>query len=122
MKLLDTCYLIDLLKGDPAAVKVAAGLDGAVMTAVNVYELFFGIEFRSRDREARMIEAESVIEWLDVLPLDFESGRSAARIMADPHKRGESVEAQDVFTAVIGLRHGCKTVLTRNRRHFEKVP
>ena len=122
MKLLDTCFLIDLLKGVPAAVRYAENLDGGVTSAVNVYELFFGVEYGAVDREERRLEAESLIERLEVLPFDYESSRFAARFMGDLYRRGEPVDALDVFTAAIGLRHGCSTVVTRNKRHFERFP
>ncbi len=121
MKLLDTCFLIDLLKGVPGAVSYAETLDGAATTAVNVYELFFGVEHGSVDRETRLREAESLVERLEVLSLDYESGRLAARFMSDLYRRGEPVDALDVFTAVIGLSHGCNSVVTRNKRHFERL-
>lgn len=120
MKLLDTCYLIDLLRGDVAAVRYADELDAGATTAVNVYELFFGIEHGAINREGRVLEAESLLERLEVLPLDYESSRLGARFMADLYRRGEPVDALDAFTASIGLKHGCNNVVTRNKRHFEK--
>ena len=120
MKLLDTCFLIDLLRGEAAAVRFAEELDGGATTAVNVYELFFGIEHGAMNRESRLLEAESLLERLEVLPLDYESSRLAARFMSDLYRKGEPVDALDVFTAAIGLKHGCNTVVTRNRGHFER--
>ena len=120
MKLLDTCFLIDLLRGNPAAVERADELDGGATTSVNVYELFFGIEHGAVNREKRLMEAESLVERLEVLPLGYESSRYAAKFMGDLYGRGEPVDALDVFTAAIGLKHGCSTVVTRNTRHFER--
>jgi predicted nucleic acid-binding protein len=114
--------LIDLLRCDSGAVKVAEGLDGGATTAVNVYELFFGVEYGASDREARRGEADALVERLEVLPLDAVASRMAARIMGDLYRGGVPVDALDVFTAAIGLRHGCKTVVTRNARHFERFP
>jgi predicted nucleic acid-binding protein len=120
LKLLDTCFLIDLLKGIPEAVSYAETLDGAVTTAVNVYELFFGVEHGAVDRETRLSEAESLIERLEVLPLDYGASRLAARLLSDLYRMGEPLDALDVFTVAIGLQHGCGTVVTRNKRHFER--
>ena len=122
MRLLDTCFLIDLLRGDPGAVRVAEGLDGGATTAVNVYELFFGVEFGAGDRVARRGEAEALVERLEVLPFDGVAGRMAARLMGDLRRRGEQVDALDAFTASVGLRHGCRVVVTRNAGHFERFP
>lgn len=68
------------------------------------------------------LEGEALIERPEVLPLDYVAGRSAALIMGDLYRKGEPVDALDVFTAAIGLRDRCKVVLTRNRRHFERFP
>jgi predicted nucleic acid-binding protein len=46
----------------------------------------------------------------------------AARFMGDLHRRGEPVDALDAFTASVGLRHGCRVVVTRNAGHFERFP
>jgi len=122
LRLLDTCFLIDLLRGDPGAVRVAEGLDGGATTAVNVYELFFGVEFGAGDRVARRGEAEALVERLEVLPFDGVAGRMAAGFMGDLRRRGEPVDALDAFTASVGLRHGCRVVVTRNVGHFERFP
>jgi predicted nucleic acid-binding protein len=120
LKLLDTCFLIDLLRGETSAVQYAEELDGGATTTVNAYELFFGIEHGAMNREKRLLEAESLFERLEVLPLDYESSRSAARFMSDLYQKGEPVDALDVFTVSIGLKHGFNTVVTRNRSHFER--
>lgn len=103
-------------------VKAAEGLDGGATTAVNLYELFFGVEAGAGDRALRRGEAEALVGRLEVLPLDGEAGRMAARLMGDLVRRGEAVDALDVFTASVGMRHGCRVVVTRNARRFERIP
>jgi predicted nucleic acid-binding protein len=122
LRLLDTCFLIDLLRGDPGAVRAAEALDDGATTAVNVYELIYGVEAGAGDRSARREEAEALISRLEVLPLDGEAAKIAARFMGELHRRGEPVDAMDAFTTAIGLRHGCKVVVTRNAGHFERFP
>ncbi len=122
MKLLDTCFLVDLLRGDPGAVEAAGRLKGAATTAVNIYELFFGIYNAAGDPGRRAAEAERLVERLEVLPLREDSAKASAKVMAELYRGGEPIDAMDVFTACIGKQRGCSEVLTRNKRHFSRIP
>ena len=62
------------------------------------------------------------MERLEMLPFDGVAGRMVAGFMGDLHRRGEPVDALDAFTASVGLRHGCRVVVTRNAGHFERFP
>ena len=122
MKLLDTCLLIDLLRGDRGAAEAVEGLRGAATTAVNVYELFLGIYHGARDTGRRVGEAERLLERLEVLPMDEGASKATARVMAELIGGGEPLDALGVFTACIGVQRGCEVVVTRNTRHFERIP
>jgi predicted nucleic acid-binding protein len=122
LKLLDTCFLVDLLRGDPGAVEAAVKLKGAATTAVNVYELFFGVYNAAGDPERRAAEAERMVERLEVFPLGEDAAKASARVMFELYRGGEPVDAMDVFTACIGIQGGCSEVLTRNTRHFSRIP
>ena len=121
MKLLDTCYLIDLLRGDPEAMLISKDLDGAATSAVNLYELIFGVHLGSRNRKRRMEEAETLLSRLEVLPFDGDSARLAARLMSNLISEGTPGDSLDVFTAAVGLSHGCSVVVTRNAKHFDRI-
>ncbi|MBN2333969.1 type II toxin-antitoxin system VapC family toxin [Candidatus Bathyarchaeota archaeon] len=122
MKLLDTCFLVDLLRGDPGAVEAARELKGAATTSVNVYELFFGVYNAAGDSARRAAEAERLVERLEVLPLGEDGAKASARVMAELYRGGEPIDAMDVFTACIGVQRGCSEVLTRNTRYFTRIP
>jgi len=121
LKLLDTCFLVDLLRGDPGAVEAAGRLKGAATTAVNVYELFFGVYYAAGDPGRRAAEAERLVERLEVLPLGEDGAKASAKVMAELYRGGEALDVMGVFTSCIGMQRGCSEVLTRNTRHFSRV-
>jgi len=121
LKLLDTCFLIDLLHGDPGAVAKANEVNRAATTTVNLYEIFFGVYNATRDVPKRINEVERLIERLEVLELDEASSKLAAENMVKLHKEGSPLDALDVFMASIGITNNCTQILTRNTRHFERI-
>ncbi|MFP3952304.1 MAG: type II toxin-antitoxin system VapC family toxin [Candidatus Bathyarchaeia archaeon] len=121
MKLLDTCFLIDLLRGDPGAVVAAQEVNGAATTAVNIYELFFGVYNATSNVSQRIREAERLVERLKVLELDEESSKMAAENMVELYREGLPLDALDVFTASIGLTNNYTQILTRNTSHYKRI-
>jgi len=122
LKLLDTCFLIDLLRGEPGAVASAKDVEGAATTAVNIYELFFGVHNAKTNVSQRISEAESLVERLKVLKLDEESSKMAAEKMVELYREGSPLDALDVFTASIGLTNNFTQILTRNTSHYKRIP
>lgn len=122
MKLLDTCFLIDLIRGDSGAVNAARGIKAAATTSVNIYELFFGIYNSAKSPIQRVREAERLVERLEILQLDEAASKIAAKIMVELFKEGSPIDALDVFTASIGIKSNCTQILTRNTRHYERIP
>jgi tRNA(fMet)-specific endonuclease VapC len=114
----DTDVLIDFLAGrDPAAERVAAELrsDDFATTAVTRFELLAG----ARDRTAQ----DLILRLLDTLPtlaLDRPAADRAAEVQVALGRRGGGIGMADSLIAGIVLVHDAM-LLTRNRRHFERV-
>ncbi|MFH2112703.1 MAG: type II toxin-antitoxin system VapC family toxin [Candidatus Bathyarchaeota archaeon] len=124
MKLVDTTFLIDLLRGDPGAVEAAEALEregGAATTSVNVYELFTGI-YNVADAERRAEQAERLVGRLEVFSLDEASAKTAAAMTARQNRSKEPLDVLDTLIASTSIAHGCRTILTRNIRHFNRMP
>jgi predicted nucleic acid-binding protein len=124
MKLVDTIFLIDLLRGDPSAVVTSETLElegGAGTTSINLYELFTGI-YNVAGSDRRAEQAERMVSRLEVFSLDEASAKSAAAMTAQQRRSGEPLDVLDTLIAATGFAHGCTTVITRNIRHFNKMP
>ena len=115
----DTDVLIDFLSShEPVASRVASGIAapaGLVTTVVSRFELLAGARGGKQDRVVRQL-----LEALSILDLDSRGADCAAQVRRDLERAGASIGMADSLIAGIVLRHGGQ-LLTRNRRHFERV-
>jgi len=92
------------------------------ISVVTVAELLHGVE--RADTESRKIRrqafVEKVIEMIPVYPFDMGAARIYARIWASLIQRGFTVGAHDLIIAATAISLDY-TVITANRRDFEKV-
>jgi len=114
----DTDVLIDFLKGkNELAGIVAAELQRGTLqtTVVTRFELLAGA------RTPRQLEIlQQLLGAVPALSLDPAAADRAARVRRTLEVRGEPIGMGDSLIAGIVLQHG-GTLLTRNRRHFERV-
>ena len=114
----DSDVLIDFLAGrEPAAarVEIELGTDTFGTTAVSRFELLAG----ARDGVAQGI-VRRLLDTLHTLPLEREAADRAAAVRRALEGRGASIGMADSLIAGIVLAHD-GMLLTRNRRHFERV-
>ena len=87
-------------------------------TAISVAEFYLGA-YRARDKMAALTEADKFLEPFSTLELDFPSAKLYGQI-------GEKLKSNmlaplDLLIAAIALANK-QTLLTRNVKHFERVP
>ena len=114
----DTDVLIDFLAGrDPGAERVARELAHGLLrtTTVTRFELLCGARNARQENTIRQLLAA-----IPTLPLDQQAADLAALVRRNLQKAGEEVGMADSLIAGIVLSHA-GTLLTRNRRHFERV-
>ncbi len=114
----DTDVLIDFLENRGAARQVARLLEAGNLatTAISRFELLAGV------RSAR--QGEAVLGLLVALPtldLGTEAADAGAEIKRNLDSQGQSIGMADCLISGIVLTRGA-LLLTRNRRHFERVP
>ena len=115
----DTDVLIDYVNGaEPAASAVAAALrrEELVTTVITRFELL-----RGAARARRPGPLRTLVERLDALPLEAAAADRAAALSRELEERGERLDRADCLVAGIVLVAG-EVLLTRNRRHFSRVP
>ncbi len=119
MTVADTDVLIDFLAGsEPAAEWVAVELErGSLLTTViSRFELLCGARNPRQESSIRQLLAA-----VPALELDDEAADKAAEVRRSLDRSGASIGMADSLIAGIVLVHNA-ALLTRNRRHFERVP
>lgn len=121
---LDSDVLIDILRGDKRAERVAerikSGEIEGFVSAVSAFELYFGA-FRAND-PAKALEAVGVLlRSLTTLPLEDRAAYIAGKAAATLGDRGEPLEMRDVLIAACACAAGLP-LATWNRKHFSRIP
>lgn len=115
----DTDVLIDFLSGrGSGAAVVAQELARRTLhtTVISRFELLTGA--RTPQQEERWLEFLSA---MPVLPLDEAAADAAAAIRRRLDRSGDAIPMADCLIAGIVSCHNGE-LLTRNRRHFERIP
>ncbi|MDN5796971.1 MAG: type II toxin-antitoxin system VapC family toxin [Intrasporangium sp.] len=120
--LLDTNVVINVLRGtgDTLRERMRRHADELAVSTITVAELHFGVGRSSDPVHNRRAVAE-FLAFLDVLPFDAAAAEHAGDIRAVLTNNGTPIGAYDVL---IGghARSRAMTVVTNNRREFDRVP
>lgn len=125
MKVVDSTFLICLLRNNPLTLSKAEELDregGAATTVVNVYEVSYGVYRAMSDPSKRMQAFKRLVSNLEVLDLDYEAAMTAAEVSGALDREGRGIDPFDSLIAGITLASGAEALVTRNASHFERVP
>jgi len=122
--LLDTSFIIDLLRGREKAVKKIKMLE-AESTATNIsspsiFELFVGISLTKKPASEKK-KIMDVLESWGTLVLDSECAAHGGIIHGQLIKDGQAIDPEDSMIAAIALVNN-ETLLTKNTKHFNRVP
>lgn len=121
--LLDTSFLIDLMRGDEGAVEAARQLETDLvqqrLSAMTVYELFYGVA-RSDQSAAERSTVESVVSTKPVHPADDAVMRKAGRLAGALANEGQAVDDGDVVIAATAIALD-EPVLTQNTAEYDRL-
>ena len=99
-------------------------LDDLCTTAVNVHELWYGIEKMTRGRRRTNLSKglDDTLSLLAnrILPLDVASAAVSGRLQAERESIGRPMELGDCLIAGIAVHFGAR-IATRNVRHFSSL-
>lgn len=112
---------MDLLRGDEQAISAQQAIsDRLAITWVSAAELHYGAAKSSRGIRERAL----VDRFLATLP-SLGPNRSSAvffgELKAQLEREGQRLADADLFVAAACLSHGA-TLVTRNKRHFDRIP
>jgi tRNA(fMet)-specific endonuclease VapC len=114
----DTDVLIDFLRGggDAERLRIELRTGRLCTTAITAFELRAGTGSQSQ-----IAAVETLLGAMSILPLDPLSARRAAEIQRDLTRKGAAIGMADALIAGMCLEHDA-ILLTRNRKHYERVP
>ncbi|KTG08978.1 twitching motility protein PilT [Haloprofundus marisrubri] len=121
--LLDTSFLIDLMRGDEDAVEKARELEENLiqqrLSAMTLFELYYGISRSNQSEDERKL-VEDVLASKPAYPADTAVMRKAGRLSGELMNNGNAVGDGDV---IIGATAAIldEPVLTRNVEDFERL-
>lgn len=120
--LVDSDWLIDAFLGIPTAVNRLAQLrdDGLAVSIVTYGELFEGA-LGAPGPTTELARFRRFLARLALLGLDDATIERFARLRADLRRRGELIPDLDLLIAATATQHDL-TLLTRNVRHFHRIP
>lgn len=120
MKVVDSTFLVDLLRGKEDVSEILDGRELIVTTQINIYEILKGF-FLKRISRSKFAQVRALFEDIRVLPLDDYGIIRAAEISSSLQEYGNYVPDCDCLTAGIALSKGINTIVTRNGEHFKRM-
>lgn len=117
MYCLDSDFLIDVMRGQRAAVALLDefGSSRPFVSAVTAYEATDTRNLAVREAAFAMLET------VDIVPVDGSIAFVASRHSAALRARGRPLPTADLLIAATCLLRRL-TLVTRNRRHFARIP
>ena len=119
MTVLDTNFLIDLLRGKEDAIDVADSFDNPKTTTINAFELYYGAG-RSIKPKKGISEVGNLLRSIDVLEFNNPAAQKAGEIHAELMNSGNPVDIMDVLIAGIVIVNK-EELVTRDIEHFRRI-
>ena len=121
MKLLDTDTCIAILRGHEAVIDRRAATDDDVATTwITAAELHYGAAKSNAPEKNRSL-VKGFLATLPVLGLDEASVQIFGEAKALLERQGQRLADADLFIGAIAAANQA-TVITGNRRHYERIP
>ncbi|MEW5954989.1 MAG: type II toxin-antitoxin system VapC family toxin [Candidatus Micrarchaeota archaeon] len=120
MKVLDTDFLVALLRGSEQAKTLLDELrcEDVSTTSISAFELNYGA-LKTKNPE-NIAVTKRLLSSLDVMPLDKLAAEKTAEIINTLQSRGENLDLRDAMIAGITASNAA-AIVTRNTKHFSKV-
>ena len=127
MIILDSTACIDYLVGDKDLKNLLdEQIDIFGITTVSIYEIFIGLERtkrkRSKERYDELLKIWiKMISNMQFLSLGIKEAMKSSEIYDQLSSKGQIIEDNDILIAGIMLSNGINKIITRNKRHFERI-
>ncbi len=121
MRCLDSTFLVDLLKGDPAAAakmrEIEALAEPVSLPAPCLTEVLLGAHFKGG---ALLRDTLDVVSRMDILDVDAAVAGEAGRLGAELLRRGHGLPTTDLLIAAAARLHS--QVLVTRDTDFARIP
>ncbi|MBI2134152.1 PIN domain-containing protein [Candidatus Woesearchaeota archaeon] len=121
--ILDTSFLIDLMKNDSSAINTFRMMEKAnipqFITSLSLFELYSGLD-RCQRKKDELAKLTRVVDGQIVIPLDDLASKKAGEIHGSLINEGGMIDPVDCMISGIALVKKEK-VLTRNIDDFNKI-
>jgi tRNA(fMet)-specific endonuclease VapC len=123
MPVLDTSFLVDLIRGEERALDALVRLEEEYhdfsATVITLLELFRGAYLSGR-KEENIMQVMETVEGLDPLAIGWETYPIYGTLSATLTERGIAVDEFDIVIAALALEADGR-IVTRDR-HFREIP
>ncbi len=119
MTVLDTNFLVDLLRGKLGTKDIADSFNDPKTTIINAFELYYGAK-RSTKPEEGVLEVSSILKSIDVIGFDKSAALKSADIHAKLMDSGKPIDIMDVLIAGIVIVNK-EELVTRDINHFNRI-
>lgn len=122
--ILDTCFLVDLLRGNndaawQKAVELDKKLETKAVSPITIMELWRGIKKSSHiDKETILIE--HLLSSMIVLNFGEKEAKKAGELEAELIEQGEIFDLEDIMIAATAIVRN-QELLTKNTKHFSRI-
>jgi len=121
---LDTTFLIHFLRNKENAIRKAEELESQsaelCTTSINAFELYLGAYYSKKPR--RIETVKDLLTDLVVLDVNEKAAEESAKLLSTLTSKGEMIDVRDALIAGAMLANDCYIIITRNVRHFKRIP
>lgn len=120
--LADSDWVVDYLIGKQQAIDlfISVSQDGMAISLITFGEIYEGIYY-GRDPQRSEAVFRQFLRSVDVLPLNRSIMQRFAGIRGDLRRRGQIIGDPDILIAATAIYYDL-ALLTRNRKHYERIP
>jgi len=121
MKILDTDFLVSILRGKKDAEDLLDYLNAGdiAITSITAFELYFGA-FKSERASENIKEVDSLLSSYPVIYFDKNASKEAGKVYSALEKSGKRIGIRDVMIAAI-CRVNDASLITRNVKHYSRI-
>ncbi|MBI4159204.1 type II toxin-antitoxin system VapC family toxin [Candidatus Woesearchaeota archaeon] len=119
---LDSSSVIDFFKGDNSLKTALEKINEPLALNIIIYsEIMFGLDLSNVSYKKEEIFYDGFFDSFLIFELDRNSSKKSSEVLWHLKKTGKIIGLFDCTIAGIYLANGINKILTKNKKHFEKI-